>query len=228
MPLSDYQQLVDDMVRDRDQVVSTVQRDAAIAAAVAQYSVDHPRTVVVDVVSTGGQRQALPAGFTDDSRLVAIEYPIGNIPTTEIPLADVSIYAAPTERLLQLPDDVPVGESLRVSYTADQLLDDADDTVPARHRKALASLAASMLCTQLSAYYASEGESSIAADSVDFKDKSQRFRLLARDLAATYQSVVGSAPSDRNKPASVTVTPPRRNALGERRLFHPTSNWPRT
>lgn len=227
MSLADIQTLVDDLVRDRDQVVTSDQRDAAITAALARYSVDRPRQVVVDVVSAGGQRIALPAGFTDDSSLIGIEYPVGQIPTSELPMGDVSIYAAPTERQLDLPVVTVDGDTLRVTYTAAHLLDADDDTVPAKHRQALASLAASIVCGQLASYYASEGEASIQADTVDYKDKSQRWRLRQKDLASDYVDVVGPAPSDRAQPASVTVPLQRTNALGGPRLFHPTRYWPR-
>lgn len=227
MPLLDYQTLVDSLVRDRDQVITTDQRDAMIGAAVAEYSVGQPRRVVVDVVSAGGQRIDLPAGFTDSSQLLGIEYPVGNVPASELPLSDVTLYDSPTARLIELPVTTAANDTLRVSYTADHLVDATDDTVPVRHRQAVASLAASLLCGQLASYYASEGESSISADSVDYKDKSQRFRLRAKDLAADYTRVVGVPPSERNKGASVTVELERNTSLGYGRLFHPTRNWPR-
>lgn len=227
MALADYQTLVDSLVRDRDQVVTSVERDAAIIAALAQYSGDRPRLVVVDVASTGGQRIDLPAGFTDDSSLVIIEYPIGQIPANEVPLSEVSIYRAPDQRQLQLPIAVPEDDMLRIAYTGAQVLDDDTDTVPPRHRQALASLAAAIVCGQLASYYATEGESTIGADSVDYKDKSQRWRLRQRDLAAEYTRVVGASPNDRNQPASVEVALKRNDALGYPRMFHPVRNWPR-
>lgn len=227
MALSDFQTQVDDLVRDRDDVVTSTQRDDAITAALAKYSEDRPRAVVVDVTSPGGQRIDLPAGFTADSRLVAVEYPIGQIPASELPLSDISIYAAPTVRQIELPLQVDLGDELRITYTGDHLVDDTDDTVPLRHRQAVASLAASFLCVQLASYYATEGEPTIAADTVDYKNKSDRFRALGKDLAAGYGRIVGSAPSDRMKPASVTVATERNNALGGRRMFHPTRGWPR-
>ena len=120
MSLADYQTLVADLVRDsgRGDVISDVQRDAAITAALAQYSADRPREVVVDVVSPGGQRIDVPAGFTLDSRLVGVEYPIGQIPASQLPLSEISIYSAPTGRQFDLPLNLAAGEDLRITYTA--------------------------------------------------------------------------------------------------------------
>lgn len=221
MPLADYQQLVDDLVRDRENVVSADQRDNAIAGALAKYSADWPRTVVVDAGSAGGQRIDLPAGFTEDSELVAVEYPIGEIPARELPLSEVSIYRAPTVRQLQLPISTNDGDSLRVSYTAAHLLDDVDDTVPAKHRQAVASLAASIVCGELASWYASESDPAISADTVNRSTKSATWRARSKDLAGVYDSVVGAPQSERTKPASVTVELPSRDAHGHSRLFHP-------
>lgn len=228
MPLADYQTRVDDLVRDSDQIILPAQRDAAIDAALAQYSADRPRQVAVDITSAGGQRIDLPAGWLDDtSELVAVEFPVGQVPASEIPLGDVSIYNAPDGRKLELPIVTTAGDVLRVTYTAAQALDVVDDTVPLRHRHALVCFAAALLCTQLASYYAREGEPTIAADTVDRKNKSDRFRLLAKDLSGVYSRVIGLPPSDRNKAASVTVQFERNNALGGKRLFHPVRDWPR-
>ncbi|HEY4145173.1 hypothetical protein [Pinirhizobacter sp.] len=227
MTLADYQTLVADLVRDRDAVITDAQRDAAIDAAFARYSAVLPRNVVVDLTSTGGQRIELPAGFTMESIVTAVEFPVGEIPPVELELADVRVYAAPTQRFLDLPAITLTGDVLRITYTAVHLVDGADDTVPPAHRQAVASLAASNLCGQLASYYSSELESTISADAVNYKDKAQRFRQRAKDLEADFTEVVGDAPSDRNKAASATVALERRNALGGHRLFHPTRSWPR-
>jgi len=229
MPLADFQTLVDALVRDADRgdVLTPADRDDAIASAVAQYSHAQPRNVVVDLTSPGGARIDVPAGFTADSRLVSIEYPVGRLPASELPLSEVRFYAQPSGRQIELPVVLDAGELLRVTYTGAQLVDAVDDTVPRHHRQAVASLAASFLCLQLASYYATEGEPTIAADTVDYKTKSDRFRALAKDYAAAFTRVVGDTPSDRAQGASVTVQLERPDALGNGRMFHPTRNWPR-
>lgn len=224
---SDYSTLVTDLVRDRDQVISADQLDAAITAAVEQYSADQPRPVVVDQVSAGGGSLLdFPAGWLPESELVSAEYPIGNLPPIYLPLSDISTYSTPTGQQLLLPEALAAGDAVRITYTAKHLLDGADDTIPTKHRRAVASFAASILCGQLASYYASESESTISADTVNRQTKAATWRQRARDLAADYNAVVGAAPSDRQKAASVTVAPDRTNALGGRRLFHPTRIWP--
>jgi len=228
MSLADYQLLVDDLVRDRDQVIAPASRDIAIGAAVLQYSADRPRDVVVDLISTGGARLALPAGWvTDFSTLQSIEYPVGQLPTAEIPLSDVRLYRAPDGTDLILPVDLRDAEVVRMTYSAPHNVDSNVDTIRVSHRQAVASYAGMILCGQLAAYYASESEPTIQADTVDRANKSALFRARAKDLQMAYNSVIGQAPSDRQQAASVTVDVRRDDSLGLRRLFHPPGTWPR-
>lgn len=227
MSLADYQTAVTDLLRDRDGVVSDPQRDAAIETARAQYSIDAPRPVTVDAnAAAAGNTLALPAGWTDDSVLTAAEYPVGEWPPSMLNASDIQIYATPASRELRLPVQLVIGDTVRLTYTADHLLDANDDTIPERHRNAVASLAASLLCGQLASYYAGQSESTIGADTVDRKTKSDQWRARARDLAAAYTAAVGTKPADRKQGASAFKELRRSDSLGGRRLFHPPQNWP--
>jgi hypothetical protein len=226
MSLASIQTAVTDLVRDRDGIISEPQRDAAITVAVNAYSLDRPRAVVVDVPGNGGSRIDLPQGFTEDSRLIAIEYPIGQEPPAELPASEISFYAAPDKRQLALPVAIASGERARVTYTATHVLDEDEDTLPAAHAHALACLAASILCGQLSSYYASESEPTISADTVNRQTKSATWRQRQRDLAAEYGRTVGAAPNPRKQAAIATRDLERGTALGGSRLFHPTRTWP--
>lgn len=228
MTLAAFQSLVDDLVRDTDQVISAPARDTAIANAVAQYSADAPRRVVVDAAVDSDGNLPLPADWTDDvSKLLDAEYPIGQRPPVFIPDELITPYASPTGTVLMLLGDLAAGETVRMTFTAPHLLDGAHDTLPPTHRRAVASLAAAELCGQLAAQYSNEGAPTIGADIVDHKGKSDRWRARARDLLADYQRIVGSAPSNRTKPASVDVAVERTDSLGRPRLFHPPRGLPR-
>lgn len=227
MSLADTQALVDDLVRDKDSVIASATRDTAIDNAVSRYSADAPRVLVIDATSDGSQYLNVPAGWIDgQSSLRSVEYPIGNIPTTLIDPAAVSLYTSPGGPQFQLFFTPIVDDALRLSFTAPHTLDDSTDTIPAQHQRALACLAAADICGQLSAYYATEGAPTIGADVADHLGKTERYRNRARDLLAEYTSTVGAAPSDRTKPASATAQPVRDNSLGRPRLFHPPRGWP--
>lgn len=229
MLLAGFQSLVEDLVRDRDQVLSTEERDTAIAAAVSRYSVDAPRVRVEDVTSDdGGQRLPVPSGWVDGlSDLRALEYPIGHIPTSTIGLDAVSLYQGPSGVEIVLLISLLPGDQVRVSYTGEHTLTEMISTIPTAHERAVACLAAADLCGQLSAHYATEGAPTLAADTVDHQGKTERYRARARDLAAEYSRMVGQAPNPRTRPAMAETAFDSRDSLGRRTLFHPPRSWPR-
>lgn len=228
--LADYQALVDDLVRDKDQVIVSARRDVAITNAVLRYSKDAPRELVRDQVSDGTDTLALPTEWSNEiSDLVAIEYPIGNIPTSLLNGAEFCLYVSPSGQLIKMYDSPNSGDSLRVTFTAQHLLDDTHDTIPLTHQRAVAALAAADLCGQLASYYATEGAPTIGADVSDHQGKTERFRKRRSDLLAEYTAIVGPAPSNRAKPASAVAQPgTNTDSLGRPRLFHPVRNWPQT
>lgn len=227
MALESIQQLVDDLVRDKDQVISLDTRDAAVQAALARYAADAPRVVVEDLDTSAGDILPMPAFWGEGSQLRALEHPAGQNPPRYLPLTAVSLYVGPAGSELRLSRALAGPGMLRVTYTAAHSLSTAGTSVPARHWRPLACLAAADLCDQLAGYYATEGAPSIGADTVDHQSKTEKFRRLARDYRSQYTQAVGSAPSDRNRPGSAQVALPSRDSLGGRRLFHPPSSWPR-
>lgn len=220
MSLADYQSLTNDLVRDRDQVVVTATFDAAIAAAVAEYSADRPRTVTEDCVSAGGYQLPLPAAWLDGfSTLLLVEYPIGNVPTSTLPIDAIERYRSPTSILLLLPTSLAVADQVRITFTAPHQVDAVTDTTPVEHRRAIAALAAADVCDQLSNYYATESAPTIGADTVDHRSKSQTFASRARAYRSDYRAKLG-LPEKRIEHASAVAVIPSTDSLGGRPLFH--------
>lgn len=220
MSLADYQTLVNDFVRDKDAVVSTPQRDTAIQTAVLRYSDDRPRALVVDVVSAGGYRLPLPAGFVMGfSSLSSIEQPIGNVPETLIDLSRTSFYNTPTTTELQLPVSLQAAATARIAFTAQHVVSGIADSVPLNHRNAVACWAAALLCEQLANYYATEGEPSIGADAVNHASKTETFAARARSLRSQYLKDLG-VDEKRIKPASAIADLDQYASNGGPRMFH--------
>lgn len=189
MPIADYRQLIDDLVRDRDGVVDQAAIDRAIVAALARYDTHFPQRISTDEVAVAGALQALPAGWQGpSSTLIEVEYPIDQTPKAEI---SARLRQRPTDMVIELEYAIGAGETYRVVYTAPHVVDATDDTVPIRHRPAVAALAASYVCGQLASHYATEGAPTIGADAVDHAGKSGRFRARARDLEAEYARALG-------------------------------------
>lgn len=229
MSLADVQQLVDDLVRDTDQVISSTTRDTAIKNAVVRYSSNAPRRVVEDIVA--GASGALPtpaAWIVGESELQQIEWPVGRQPRSHVPVELVLVETTPAGVQFEQLAGIAAGEEVRLTFTGAHALTATTDTIPLKHRYAVACLAGADLCGQLAAHYSNESAPTLPADTVDHKGKSERWRARMRDLLAEYKLAVGAAPNDRTKAASAEVTPPRRTSLGGRRMFHPPTDWPRS
>ena len=220
MSLSELQQQVNDLVRDRDQVVSAGERDRAILAAVDAYTRDRPRSLVVDVVGDGTRRIDLPAGWVDGiSQVDQVEYPIGSIPATFLDVSLVAIYRSPSGSLIELPSAIPDGSSCRVQFTAPHVVTSASCTVPSSDRYSVAALAAAMVCEQLAAYYATESAPTIGADTVDHASKSQTFAARAKSYRSQYQVGLGIVPN-RIPAASAVADLDNTAGDGGPRIYH--------
>lgn len=221
MTLLSLQGLVDDLVRDKDQVISTSSRDEAIAQAVIRYSADRARVVLVDVVAVaGGRALDLPAGWEAGySQLDSVEYPVDEYPASNLPMAEVRMRRTPTGERIELPIELPAGATVRLGYTQRHVVDAGTDTLPDSDRLAVACWAAALICGQLQAYYATESMPSIQADVADHQGKSDRWRTRARDLAARYYNILGI--EEKRSTAASTVTSMRgTDSQGNPRLYH--------
>lgn len=220
MSLADFQTQIDDLVRDKDQVIAVAQRDSALATAVLRYSDDRPNAVVADAIGDDSQQLALPAGWESGfSQLQRVEYPLDMNPRAFVDMAHVALYQTPADLVIELPVVVGAAESARLTYTQRHVVDVANDTVPVSDRFAVCCWAASILCGQLANYYASDSEPTIQADSVDHRRKSDVYRARERELAAHYFKSLG-IDEKRSGAAGVVVNLQGTDSRGNDRLFH--------
>ncbi len=218
--LSDYQALVDDLVRDDTTKIATTDRDLAIGLASQAYSKDRPRTKVEDLVAAGGNELALPAAWEADfSELRSLEHPIGNVPPTKIQTESYRLYQKPASTVIQLDSAIGAGQSVRATYTIRHQLDGGGDTIPVGDREAVASYAAAMLLDQLAAFFAGASDSTIGADAVDHRSRSAEFAARARALRKSYYDRLGLDPK-RAVAAGAVVELNIKDSLGGPRLTH--------
>lgn len=223
MALADIQGLVDNLVRDESGATGSDARDQAIALAVLRYSQDVERRVAEDVAwSASGYFGTLPAGWVAGSYLIEAEYPVGQVPRS---LVEMSVYQAPDGQLLAVPQAIHTGELVRVVFTVPHQLsgegEEAVDTTAPKHREALASYAASLLCKQLATKYSGERDSSISADQSNTESRARNYAARARDYRAAYYAGIGKLDPQSDKgsaaagtgqePASSVGTLPGRN-----------------
>ena len=220
--LSDLITLVDRFLPDDADKTGQLDREGAIALAVARYSKDRPRTKVEDLTPTTSQSLPLPTAWEANfSALTSLEYPKGNVPPTLIDADRYAFYIAPGDVMsILLLDAVAVAASnVRATFTISHTLTSTTDTIPTRDREAVACYAGAVLCEQLASLYSSETDSTIQADQVQTLSKAQQYARRARDLRQRYHDDLGVA--EKQAAPAGTVVPLEFNASdGRPRLTH--------
>lgn len=224
MPLTipAIQALVAAHIQDDAAKLSSGEVVAAIEEAIAgRYSKDRPRQAVADLAGDGTAYEfALTSiGGWDEgfSQIRAIEYPRGQATPAYLDSSAWSIYSSPTGRSLRFPGPLASGSHARVSFTAPHAVDAS--TLPVSELYAIGALAAALAARRLAAVYAQTGDSSIVADTVNYRGKSAEYLALARHLEQDYQNYLGTDP-DRPAPSASTVATWSGDTAGGERLTH--------
>lgn len=188
---------------------------SAVTEAIKRYSKHRPRLVVEDLAGNATHDLLMPAGWCDGhSSIISIEYPIGEVPEILLDSLDWSFYLIPAGLRLRLMELAPaIGETVRVTYSA---LHD-ESTVPEVDEEAIANLAASLCLRQLATAYGQTGDSTIQADAVNYRSKTDEFRRLADSFETLYKNHLGLKDNDTVPAAMATARPPQSN---RRRLTH--------
>ncbi|GER92684.1 hypothetical protein A45J_0402 [hot springs metagenome] len=195
--------------------------DRNIAAAIAIYSKHRPNLKVVDITGNGGHDYDLPSGWIDEFSVIkSIEYPIGDVPATLIDNDKYEIYQSPTAKKIRLINDTPsASESFRVTFTTLR----TDTTIPDGDIDALCNLASALCLEELANAYAQTSDSTIAADSVNYRTKSFDFAQRAKRLMQLYKEHMGIREDDITQPASAVIDLDIKYPGGGERLTHPRS-----
>ena len=220
--ISDFSGLLRGHLQDAAEKLSGADLTAAIQEAIGgRYSKDRPQTLLSDLLGDGAQFQwdlatlaGWQAGF---SQVVQIEYPQGARSPHYLESEDWLIYESPSAKFLRFSFTLGGGKTARVKYTAPHPSDAS--TVPDADFYAVASLAASLAAKRLSALCAQTGDSSIAADTVDYRSKSQEYASLARRLEKDYENLLGTDPG-RTAPAASRTADWQGKTAGGARLTH--------
>jgi len=201
-----------------------------VDAAVTQYSLDRPRVVVVDVTGVTSPFYAhatLTGWVTHWSRLLSVEPQAAAVSATYTPSLIASLdddveqdYQDGTTHYVWLRANTPVAADIvRFRYTAPHTLTNSLDTIPSPHFDAVCDLAASYCCKRLATKYSAASDSTIQADSVNYRDGQLRMKQSGDEFYRSYVRKV-ALPEDGPAPASVVGDWDTMNAWGGDRLFH--------
>lgn len=183
--------------------LSTAVRQEAVREALMEYSRDRPRVVVEDVTGDGGQFYEIGTGEAlvewDDefSVVLAIDYPAATVADDDEPewleAEDWAVYRVGTTRYLYFPNHSPsAAETARVWYATVYEFDANNETdAPAVNFDAICTLAGGICCEWLAIRYGQHGDSTIAADVVNHRSKSDIYASRARELRKRYAELLG-------------------------------------
>ena len=209
--------------------------DSAIAQAVTKYSQDRPREVTEDevgngtgyfvVVGTGAVLAAWADGFSD---IKSIDYPAGTVasgytPTWLQPGEDWVGYKDASKTYLYLRHAEPIAsETVRITYTAYHQHDSIASTVPTADLDALYDLSAYFACVMLATKAAGSSDSTISADSVNYRDSQLRYKQQAEAWLSSYADRMGQPADGTPAGASSNANWNSSNlAVGRDWLTHP-------
>ena len=220
--IPEIQQLVAGHLQDAAAKLSSDELKAAIEEALGgRYSKDRPRRLVADLTGDGAQYEwdlSTITGWQNGfSQIVEIEYPQGERVPIVLEDSDWTIYESPTARFLRFRFALASGKKARVQFTASHAVDAS--SMPDADFYALGALAASLAARRLSALYAQIGDSSIGADTVNYRTKSQEYMTLARRLEKDYENLLGTD-TERTAPAASRTREWKGETAGGDRMTH--------
>jgi hypothetical protein len=177
---------------DPDTVVSV-----GIEPALAQLSIDRPRSFVVEHAGTGSHYVALPTAWIEGfSRIEFVECPARQNPPQVLDDQDWSVVRDPvdvTVTKLLLRRAPLVSEHVRIGFTAMWPLPtaQADDELDDLTYHAVTALAASFCCTQLAAEAARSRQGALATNFVDGAERARQLKDLATQMRSVYDAYLG-------------------------------------
>ena len=205
-------------IKDDSGKLTTADFSSALTEAMNRYSNARPLSSVVDQHGSGVNDQPLPPAWIEGfSDIMSVEYPVDQVPASILDPRDYSLYARPAGKSLRLNITPLLTETIRVTFT----IMHTEASVPIVDMEAIANLAASLCLRQLAASFGQTGDSTILADSVNYRSKADEFRRLADSFEGLYKSHLGIQNNDTVGAASCMAAAPdsRRTRLisGNRR-----------
>lgn len=238
---TDFQAQRDAALQDAAGKLAAADRDRLLVQAIlSRYSHDRPVEVVSDVTAPGGTHDMpLPVDssgsyvFEDGfSWVEAVEYPAGTqatVPATYLLDEDFLLYRnpPPTGLVVRMLPTIPnAGDDVRITWTARHKNDGS--TVYDADFEAVCDFAASLCLEALANIYAQTGDASIAADTVNYRTKSQEYLGLAKAARQRYYNHMGiDDPTQGSQQGGVIAIGSQHEELGGLlgidRLTHPRS-----
>lgn len=184
---------VQSRIQDTSQKLGEADLESCLDAALVVYAQDRPRVLYQDYTGDGNNYAfVLPTGWQNGySSLVSVEWPAAQRVPCFLEADEYGLRQwSANEVKLVLTEGTPgANETLRVGFTLPhQLLASGNNasTIAESDEEAFCDLAASLALDRLAAAYAQTGDALIAADTVNYRSKSEEYTGLARAARKRY------------------------------------------
>ena len=186
----DFNVRVDQIIQDaKPFLAGTGDIDSAITSALETYNKDNPLIKVKSYTGDGGYDYNLPSDWVDGfSGIVGdVEYPGGNQDPYFIAFEEWVIYQTESEKKFRFLNRSPsASETFILKYKAPHTLDDSVSTIYSDDEEALSYLAASLCLMAIANRMAQSKDSTIGADVVAYRAKSDVFASRAKEHLKKY------------------------------------------
>lgn len=185
------------ILRDDANITTQAQRESAIQVeAVQLYSKHRPFKKVSDITANGTYSYEInntnfPDWADGFSYIKNVEYPAGEYQDphdAKTPFEEFEIYSDTTKEYLRFTRVTPTsGKTIRSTYFVPHSVPDSGDaTIYATDVGAFSNLATSFCAMHIANYYGQTSNSTIGADAVAYRDKSDIWAARAKDLYKKY------------------------------------------
>lgn len=229
----DFQLEVDQRLKELQNILDSAEKQSAISVALVEYSKDNPSTRSADVTGDAGFDYELsttnfPSYEDGFSFFTVIEYPYSSTASEPNSIEDEDwiIYQAGTTKYLRFITAKPAAtETIRAHYTIPRVFDAAGDTtLPLSDYLALCDLSAAKALRAIASKFIATGDSTLTADSVNYRNKSREALDLAKKLEEDYRSHMGLKEGDSAPAASLTKDWDTKSSWQGDHLTHP-ARW---
>ena len=187
----EFVQKVSEIIKDDADKLASDEKDRFIQEAVKIYSKHRPRKIVKEITGDGTYDYSFATHLTswaeEFSVIKSIEYPADYREPEILDQDDWIIHEKASGKVIRFLEATPSAtETIRVVYTGLHILSDTQNTIPEVDEDAVSNLAASLCSAALASAYATATDSTITADSVDHKSKSEKYETRARAQKKIY------------------------------------------
>jgi len=187
--LSTFNAIVDEIIQDDADILKSNEVDGFITSALSTYSKDRPLKKVKEYSGDGNYDYSLPSDWIEEFSGVIgdIEYPAGYQIPEYLPFEDWIIHETESGKKLRFLKDTPsAAQTFILRYTAPHTVNGSTSTVYADDEQVFCYLAASLCLMAMANRYAQHSDSTIGADVVTYRTKTDMYAARAKEHLKKY------------------------------------------